>query len=90
MEMDDWLAKAMDKEIVDVPEGVTEIPDGAFRDNKNVKRITFPSTLETIGKEAFYGCARLKISPLPSSLKTIGERAFFIVVVITMTITATH
>ena len=75
--MDDWLAQAMDKEIVEIPEGVTEIPNGAFRDNKNVRKITFPSTLEAIGKEAFYGCARLKISPLPSSLKTIGERAFF-------------
>ena len=75
--MDDWLAEAMDKENVDIPEGVTEIPDGAFKDNKNVKKITVPSTLETIGKEAFHGCARLKISPLPSSLRSIGERAFY-------------
>jgi len=37
-----------------IPEGVTEIKSYQFKNFTSVRRITLPSTLETIGSEAFY------------------------------------
>mgnify|MGYP003311307449 CR=1 FL=1 len=37
-------------------EGVTNIPDEAFKDCKNLSHVTFPSTLVSVGYNAFSGC----------------------------------
>ena len=65
-----------------ISEGVTNICDRAFVKYDGyclgVKKITLPSTLKTIGKEAFWG-NELKDMPdfvLPSSVTSIGENAF--------------
>ena len=38
--------------------------------------ITLPSTVETIGHSAFYGCTNLQVVNLSSNLKSIGRSAF--------------
>jgi hypothetical protein len=38
--------------------------------------VSFPDSLTTIGREAFYGCLTLSPIVLPASVSTIGERAF--------------
>ena len=38
--------------------------------------ITLPSTVETIGHSAFYGCTNLQVVNLSSNLKSIGKEAF--------------
>lgn len=62
-----------------IPEGVVEIPEGAFR-GSSLSRITVPASVTRIGNEAFAGCTRLTsvtfgvasgAEPL-----TIGKRAF--------------
>ena len=65
-----------DIEEVRIPEGVTSIGEGAFKDCTELRSISFPSTLETISREAFSGCKQLKIQKLPASLRDIGENAF--------------
>lgn len=40
-------------EILIIPEGVEEILPGAFRNNKNIKIVIFPSTLKRMGEGAF-------------------------------------
>lgn len=56
---------------------ITRIGDGAF---KNVNRITggfaLPSTLISIGNEAFYGCTLITSISLSSTTKIIGDKAF--------------
>lgn len=38
--------------------------------------VTFPSSLETIGKDAFHSCISLKETVFPNNLKSIGKYAF--------------
>lgn len=42
-----------------VPEGVTELVDGAFMNCSSIKSITIPKSLKTIGDYAFLGCENL-------------------------------
>lgn len=62
------------KERVTVPESVTEIADGAFKDTKLIS-VILPSGLTRIGKGAFAG-AEIDYIRIPESVTTIGERAF--------------
>ena len=55
--------------------GLTSIEERAFEACSNLVGITFPSSVTTIGKMAFYG-TRLQSISLPSTVKTIGEEAF--------------
>lgn len=55
---------------------VTSIADGAFKKSK-VTAITIPDTVESIGKSAFEGSAKLKTLTIKGSkLTTIGDSAF--------------
>jgi len=55
---------------------VTHISRGAFRENKNITRVTIPNSVTTIGKEAFNDCPNLANVTIGNSVTTIGERAF--------------
>lgn len=58
-----------------LPEGIEEVGDSAFGNATNLGYITFPSTLKTIGDEAFFhtNAARIYWS---EGLEEIGARAF--------------
>jgi len=58
-----------------IPEGVEEIADGAFAGTA-LSRVSLPSTLKKIGKDAFSGCVGLTGIKLPPDLEEIGEGAF--------------
>ena len=64
-------------EKVAVPEGITEISTGAFRNNKTIKKVILPEGVTTIGDNAFSRCSALESVNLPDSLVTIGEKAFY-------------
>ncbi len=57
-------------------EGVEEIGDYAFANNKLLKSVVFPSTLKKIGRGAFMN-SNLESVTLPSGLEEIAEKAFF-------------
>lgn len=58
-------------------EGVENISGMAFKGCTNLSSVTWPSTLKTIGEDAFNSCRSLRTVDLSqTSLKTIGERAF--------------
>ena len=66
------------KSVVNVPEGVVKIGNGAFQKMENVKRIVLPASLRSIDYHAFYDCDRLEeivFSP-DTELDEIGEAAF--------------
>ena len=56
-------------------EGVEEIGDYAFANNKLLKSVVFPSTLKKIGRAAFKN-SNLESVTLPSGLEEIAEEAF--------------
>ena len=58
---------------------VTEIKANAFKNNKNIKKITIGKNIKKIGKNAFYGCKKLKkiiIKTTKLTKKSVGENAF--------------
>ena len=58
---------------------VTAIAEDAFHfgiNNYNLQRVTFPNTIETIGKGAFQGCSKLTNITIPNNVYYIGESAF--------------
>jgi len=67
---------------ITIPKSVISIGKLAFsayrNDNMYLSNIVFAdnSHLETLGEQAFYGCARLTSIALPENLKIIGENAF--------------
>ncbi len=62
--------------IVRIPEGVRRISDMAFAENKTVKEVVFPTSLESIGDGAFWKCKSLSGLTWHDGLREIGENAF--------------
>ncbi len=56
---------------------VNAIGDGAFKDNKKLKKVTVGSGVTSIGKGAFKGCIKLKTLTLGSKVTKIGDSAFY-------------
>jgi hypothetical protein len=56
---------------------ITEIPDDALNGKAQLQELTLPTTLQTIGRNAFNGCTYLTGElELPSTLTSIGDYAF--------------
>ena len=55
---------------------VTRIDAKAFKGNEDITGITLPSTIETIGDNAFLMCRNLKNMNIPQSVTSIGSQAF--------------
>lgn len=61
---------------IDVDEGVRTICNGAFKDRKQLRKITLPESLEEIEIEAFRGCSNLEAMHIPHKTLRVGESAF--------------
>ena len=55
---------------------VTNIGDGAFKDNTKLNDIILPGALMGISSEAFSGCTSLSEIVIPASLGSVGRNAF--------------
>lgn len=66
-----------DEETVTVPDNITAIGTGAFKNNTTVKNIILPGGITNIDSYAFSRCSALESVNLPDSLVTIGEKAFY-------------
>ena len=63
--------------VVRIPDGVTHIPDGAFKNGHLIKEVILPASLESIGNEAFMNCDKLEtVTFLGNNLTSIGDYAF--------------
>lgn len=60
---------------IKIAEGVTEIQDETFY-YSDVKTISLPASLKSIGKRAFYKCSNLTKITIPEDVSSIGEFAF--------------
>ena len=61
--------------IINIPEGVTEICSNAFR-QAAIQSVRFPSTLKTIDEAAFDQCFNITSLTIPASVTSIGAGAF--------------
>ena len=61
---------------VTVPEGISNIEKGTFRNCNSLTSVTLPESITSIGANAFYSCASLTSIELPKGVKSIGEYAF--------------
>ena len=61
---------------INVPEGVTKIPDYAFDGAEYLKEVILPSTLEEIGISAFEDCVGISKILFPDNLREIGGSSF--------------
>ena len=59
-----------------IPEGVTYIRDGLFRNCSSLYSVTIPEGVTSIGDEAFYGCSNLFSPTIPGTVTSIGTGAF--------------
>ena len=55
---------------------VTEIADDVYKDKTNLTKVILPSTLKSIGANAFSGCSSLATITFNGATPTIGENAF--------------
>ena len=63
-------------EHVVIPDGITEVGEGAFYANYSLKSISIPSSVTTIGNLAFLSCSSLSSVNIPNTVTEIGDGAF--------------
>lgn len=64
------------EENIQLPEGLLEINEGAFRNCQTLKSIDLPSSIQILGDYAFNSCMNLQNIHLPKGLKSIGSNCF--------------
>ena len=79
LKIQDGVVRSCDKSATEVaiPEGVTEIGGGAFRDCTSLTEITIPNGVTEIGWYAFSGCRSLASITIPNSVTYIVGQAFW-------------
>ncbi len=70
-----WIPSFVKKLVVE--EGVTHISNNLCRDSKGLIQVSLPSTLHSIGDNAFNNCTDLSSINIPFGVEEIGERAFY-------------
>ena len=60
----------------EIPNGVTNIADGAFVYCSNLTSVVIPDSVATIGRYAFDSCSSLTSVVIPDSVEFIGDYAF--------------
>ena len=59
-----------------IPDSVTQIPDYAFYECKNIKSVTTGKGVKEIGESAFYNCEQLEKIVLNGNIESFGLLAF--------------
>ncbi|MBP3253781.1 MAG: leucine-rich repeat domain-containing protein [Bacteroidales bacterium] len=63
-------------ETINIGKNVRYIPKHFLGDNKILKSIVIPNSVETIADSAFYDCGNLEVVKIGNGIKTIGKNAF--------------
>ncbi|MDD6489382.1 MAG: sigma-70 family RNA polymerase sigma factor [Clostridia bacterium] len=63
-------------ETVTIPDTLTSISSGAFRDCTNLKEINIPESVTEIANSAFDGCSSLETVTMGDNVYSIGSNAF--------------
>ena len=71
------ISGAGDATDITVPNGVTNILEGAFAGFTAITNVTLPNTVQVVGEAAFSNATALASMTIPNSVTTIGTRAFY-------------
>ena len=69
-------SSTLNSPIVILQNGITSIPDYAFRLCSKMISITIPESVTSIGDHAFWNCSGLSSLTIPESVTSIGDEAF--------------
>lgn len=72
-----WAFMSTAVAAIEIPEGVTELPDGVFKNCLSLTEITLPSNLVSVGGGCFYNCKALTTVNVCADNLTIADRAFY-------------
>ncbi len=61
---------------ITVPEGITVLPEGLFREHAHLKHVVLPSTLKKIENRVFHNCTDLEHLYVPASVTDLGDGVF--------------
>lgn len=61
---------------IQLPEGITSLPDYAFGSCHNLQTVKFPKSLTSIDEYAFCDCKSLKTMTIPDTVTTLGNGVF--------------
>lgn len=75
-EEDEWRDYWDETKTIVIGEGITSIDDSTFA-TWEIRYVELPSTLQSIGEEAFYDCYYLKEITIPKNVTFIGNAAFY-------------
>ena len=70
-----WIPGEVEKLVVE--EGITHIGTNLCRNSKNLISVSLPSSIKTIGHDAFNSCKSLSDIHIPYGVEEIGDRAFY-------------
>lgn len=63
-------------EPLSIPENVTKLMEGAFKNCTSIPSVTINANINSIEREVFYNCSSLKTVSLPDSINSIDVMAF--------------
>ena len=72
-----WENLDTNQPIIQIPEGITFIPDEAFDGDLTLEKIYFPSSLKRIGDYAFNHCENLNDIDFPENIEHMGVYCFY-------------
>ena len=72
-----WAFMSTAVAAIEIPEGVTELSDGVFKNCLSLTEITLPSNLVSVGGGCFYNCKALTTVNVCADNLTIADRAFY-------------
>ena len=88
-DLKNMIERGEDFTSITIPNGVTEIGEGAFSYCGSLTSITIPDGVTSIGNYAFFGCESLASVTVPGSVTSIGEGAFGSIFLVNVTIGST-
>ena len=71
------LAYKGNAKVVIVPDSVSVIAEGLFKNNKSIEYVKLPTSVRSLPAEIFSGCTNLKQVELGNEVAQIGEKAFY-------------
>lgn len=60
----------------EIPEGVSKVGAGAFREQKYLENVIIPSSVQDIEIDAFYSCSKLNNVIIPDGIEELKPRVF--------------
>lgn len=61
---------------ITLPNGIKWIGEHTFSQYTNLSKITLPDSIISIGKDAFWGCSKLKEITIPNGIRVIRDNTF--------------